>query len=124
MSVLTAFTTPSGDEMVVLSRADFDALTTAVEDAEDVRLYDLAMQALASGDEELMPFEMVKRLTAGENPVRVWRKHRNLTIAALAASAGISAAYLSQIETGVREGTIGSFKRLAEALNVTVDDLI
>lgn len=36
-------------------------------------------------------------------PIRAWRKHRRLTVSALADQADISQAYLSQIESGKRE---------------------
>ncbi len=64
------------------------------------------------------------RMVAGESPVRAWREQRGLTMAALAERAGIAQPYLSQIETGKRDGTAQTMKKLAEALNVTVDDLI
>ncbi|MDO8378298.1 helix-turn-helix domain-containing protein [Phenylobacterium sp.] len=56
--------------------------------------------------------------------MKLWRQHRGLTQAALAAMADLSEGYLSQIETGKRDGTVESYKRIAEALGVTVDDLI
>ena len=50
------FTTPKGDEMVVLPKADYDALLAAAhviaeanEDAADVAAYDAAMAYLAAG---------------------------------------------------------------------------
>ena len=49
---------------------------------------------------------MVDRILNGENLVRVWREHRGLTVSALAQMAGIAQPYLSQIETGKREGTL------------------
>lgn len=107
-----------------MSRAEFDRLKAAAEDAPDVRAYDRAKAALASGEEELIPADLVDRMLAGESPVKVWRQHRGLTQAALAAMADLSEGYLSQIETGKRDGTVESFKRLAEALGLTVDDLI
>lgn len=118
------FTSPSGDEMVVISRAEFDRLKGAAEDAADLRAYDRAKAALASGEEELIPADMLDRMLAGESPVKLWRQHRGLTQAALAAMADLSEGYLSQIETGKRDGTVESFKRIAEALGLTVDDLI
>ncbi|MES2344250.1 MAG: helix-turn-helix transcriptional regulator [Pseudomonadota bacterium] len=90
----------------------------------EVRAYDRAKAALASGEEELIPADLVDRMLAGESPVKVWRQHRGLTQAALAAMADLSEGYLSQIETGKRDGTVESFKRIAEALGLTVDDLI
>ena len=46
------------------------------------------------------------------------------TAAALAKKAGIASAYLSQIETGKREGTVETYRKLASALGITLDDLI
>jgi transcriptional regulator with XRE-family HTH domain len=42
----------------------------------------------------------------------------------LAERAGIAQPYLSQIETGKREGTLQTMKKIADALKLTVDDLI
>lgn len=44
-------------------------------------------------------------------------------LVALAAAAGISAAYLSQIEGGRREGTLSTMAAIARALGVRLDDL-
>lgn len=99
-------------------------LTRRDRPKRDVRAYDRAKAALASGEEELIPADMLDRMLAGESPVKAWRQHRGLTQAALAAMADLSEGYLSQIETGKRDGTVESFKRLAEALGLTVDDLI
>jgi len=78
---------------------------------------------LAKGEEEAIPAEFAKRLIAGESPVRVWREYRGVSQQDLAAKAGVSAAYLSQIESGAREGRIAAMRRLADALNVSLDDL-
>ncbi len=124
MKAPTVFTTPNGDEMVLLSRAAFDLLVATSEEGRDVLAYDLAKEALESGEEERLPAEMVSRLVGGEHPVRIWRQHRGLSIAALASRVGLSEGYVSQIETGKRDGTIDAFKRFAEALRVSVDDLV
>ncbi len=63
------------------------------------------------------------RLLAGDNPVRVWREFREMTAQRLAEIAGISSGYLSQIESGRRDGTLGTMRVLANALGVTLDDL-
>jgi transcriptional regulator with XRE-family HTH domain len=41
----------------------------------------------------------------------------------LAEATGLAAPYISQLETGKREGTIETFKKLAEALRVDIDDI-
>ena len=78
---------------------------------------------LSVGVEELIPASVVNAILDGGNPVRIWRGHRGLSGRALAQAAGISPSYLSQIETGKREGPLNVMKRLAEALNITLDDL-
>ena len=94
------------------------------EDAVDIAAFQNFKKRLAAGEEELIPTEMVMRLVAGESPLRVWREHRGLSMAALAERAGIAQPYLSQIETGKRDGTAQTMKKLAQALDVTVDDII
>lgn len=123
MGKVQSFKAPDGTEMVVLSRADFDALREAAEDAADAAAAARAEARLAAGEDELVPWEMSKRLSAGENPIRVWREHRGLTISALAEAAGISQPYLSEIEAGKRDGTVKTLAAVARALRVSLDDL-
>lgn len=63
------------------------------------------------------------RIDECHSTVLAWREHRGLTQAQLARSASISKAYLSQIETGVRRGSVKSLKALAVALQVPLDVL-
>lgn len=81
-------------------------------------------ERLSSGEEELIPSEIVDRLLSGENRLRVWREHRGLTVRALAERAGLAQPYLSQIETGRREGTVETYRKLAGALSLSLDDLL
>jgi DNA-binding XRE family transcriptional regulator len=79
---------------------------------------------LAAGEEELLPAAMVKRFLASENRLRVWRDHRGLPAVALAQRAGIALLFVTQIETGKREGTVETMRKLASALSITIDDLV
>ncbi|MBS1164134.1 MAG: transcriptional regulator, family [Proteobacteria bacterium] len=117
-------TTPSGERMVVIPEADYERLVSTAEDAADRAAVADFRHRLAAGEEELVPDEIAGRLLSGDNPVRVWREHRGLTISALAAQAGIGQPYLSEIETGKKEGGIGTMKKLAAALGVAIDDLV
>jgi DNA-binding XRE family transcriptional regulator len=117
-------TTPNGERMIVLSEAEYERLVDRLEDAEDIATIRRFEQKLAAGEEEMIPAEYVYRMLDGENPVAVWREYRGLTAKALAEAAGITQAYLSQIETGKRDGTVGTMKKIAEALKVTIDDLV
>ena len=117
-------TTPKGERMVVLPEAEYLRLLGEIEDNEDRAAVHLFRERLASGEEELLPSAMVDAILSGESRVRVWREHRGLTAAALAKEAGIASAYLSQIETGKREGTVETYRKLAWALGITLDDLL
>ena len=124
MTEIVRFKTPSGDDMVMLPAAAYDQLVAASENADDVAAYDRVKRQLAAGEEEAIPSGMADRLLAGENRVKVWREHRGLTSAELAAKAGIGQGYLSQIETRKRNGTMATIRKIASALDISVGDLI
>jgi len=115
---------PSGERMVVLPEADYAALIERLEDAEDIASATAVRERIKRGEEELVPARVVERLIGGENPITVWREYRGMTISALAEKAGLSQSYLSQIESGKREGKVTMLARLARALAVDLDDLV
>jgi DNA-binding XRE family transcriptional regulator len=117
-------TSPSGDRLAVIPLSEYERLVEAAENAADIAAYDEVKRKLAAGEDELIPDEVAGRLIAGENKIRVWREHRRMTAAALADAAGISTPYLSQIESGKRDGSIDVMKRIAKALRMTMDDLV
>ena len=110
-------------EYVVLPWLDYQALLEAAADALDGARIHAFQQKLASGEEETVPAAVVDALLAGANPVKVWREYRGLTQDALATQAGISKAYLCQIETGKRTGAMKTLRAVAESLGLSVDDL-
>jgi DNA-binding XRE family transcriptional regulator len=104
----------------------YETYLRLVEDAEtlqDVRDYDAAKAAIERGEEELIPGELVYAILDGENPIKAWREHRGMTQQQLAEAVGISAPYLSQIETGKRSGAIEVLKAIAKALHLSLDDI-
>ena len=124
MNKPVSFKTPSGDDMIILPRSEYEALTEYADMLTDIAAYDAFKEKLANGEEELIPSEFVNRILDGENPIRVWRDLRGLSAKDLALACGISAAYLSEIENGHKEGSITVLKKLAEALNVSLEDLV
>jgi predicted transcriptional regulator len=110
-------------EYAVLPYETYLRLVEDAEMLEDIRDYDAAMQTIADG-EELVPAEVVYALLDGGSPIRVWREHRGLSQAELAAKVGISPSYLSQLESGKRTGTAEVLAAVAAALNLMLDDLI
>ena len=115
-------------EIVTLTRAEYEALIERLEDAEDLAAVAAAeAREAALGKEKVranyLPIELVRRLSAGEHPVRVWRAHRRLSREALATAAGIAASYLSEIETRRKPGSFSALAKLAAALRISLDDL-
>jgi DNA-binding Xre family transcriptional regulator len=121
---IVTFTSPSGDEMVVVPAEDYRSLVDAAEMTADVAAFDEMKRKIASGEEEFLSSEVVDRLLGGENRILVWREYRGLSAKMLAEAAGITQAYLSQLETGKRDGTVGTMKKIAAALKVDLDDIV
>lgn len=112
------------NQMVTITREEYDRLREAAEDLADLQAYDRAKAALDTGEEELIPADSVERILDGENPVRVFRDLRGLTQKDLAEASGVNRVYIAEIETGKKRGSANALKALAEALRVSVDDLI
>ena len=110
-------------EWAVIPYPEYQKLLDAVSMLEDIRAYDDAKAKLQAG-EETIPSKVVYALVDGENPIRVWRDYRGLTQQQLAEKAGISKPYLSQLESGKRNGTTEVLSKLAEALQVSLEDLV
>lgn len=124
MNKVQFITTPGGEELALLPRADFERLLDEAEMLEDIRLYDEAMRRLGSGEDELVPSEIVERILDGENKVRVWREFRQFTLDETAKRAGISDARLAAIEAGSGAATLKELQALAPVLKVDVEDLL
>ena len=111
-------------EWAVLPYEEYLHLVEQAEMLEDIRDYDAAKAAIERGEEELIPSEVVFAILDGENPIKVWREFRGLTQQQLAEAVGISKPYLSQIETGKRSGTTEVLATIANALHVSIDNLV
>jgi DNA-binding XRE family transcriptional regulator len=97
--------------------------TELVEKAEmldDIKAFDLSF----ANNDELLPAEIVYRLLDGEDTLKVWREHRGMTQTGLAKQAGLTQPTIAQIETGQRAGTTDIFRKLANVLNVDIDDIV
>ena len=103
------------------TRAEYEALLARVEDLEDALVLRNAVARGPTAD--ALPVELVERMLAGEHPVRIWREHRRFTARTLAAKAKVDPAYLSQIETGKKPGSVKALKALARVLGVDLQDV-
>lgn len=112
---------PSGEDMVVLPRSEYEALIhaaeEAAEDAADVAAYDAAMADPLGL--ELMPQPitdaMLKQHVSLLKAIRLWRE---LGQQEVAASAEISQGFLSDLENRKRKITPDIARRLAKALDI------
>ena len=76
---------------------------------------------VSTGSASDLPADILDALTARQdNPVKILRKHFKLTQKQLAARAGISRPYLTEIETGKKDGSIRAMRSIAEVLGVSV----
>lgn len=110
-------------EWAVIPFKDYQKLINDSEMLMDVKAYDDAKKAIAEG-EEIVPSEVTFRIIDGENPLKVWREYRKLTQKQLVDKVGVSKAYLSQIESRKRKGTIEVLSSIAIALDLTLEDII
>jgi DNA-binding XRE family transcriptional regulator len=116
-------------DTVTVSRGDWTQLLSELQDAQDRaavverRRHEAARGKQAARGNYLTDRE-VRRLLDGESPVKVWREKRGRSQRELATAAGVSAAYLAEIETGRKPGSAAALARLAEALHVQIEDLV
>ncbi len=108
-------------EYAVVPIDEYRRMVASLEESADLAATDRALRENEAGD--TVPGEVVHAILDGAPPLRAWRRHRGLTLDALAARVGVSKGYLSQIENGRKSGTLDLVRRLAAALDVTLDDL-
>jgi hypothetical protein len=111
-------------EVAILPRKDYEALVAkAAETDEDkgtVRLVKLARDSIVAGA-PLLPKNIVDRLANGDNPIRALREWRDLTQLYLSFKTGLSQGYISDLETGRRDGTTAALRLIADVLKVPLD---
>src|ERR1700724_3059766 len=111
-------------EVAILPRKEFEALAAkareADEDVSTARLVARARREIAAGM-PLVPKDVVDRICAGENALRVVRKWRGKTQLYISQKANIGQGYISDLESGRRRGTTAALKRIADALKVPLD---
>ena len=98
----------------------------ADEDRGTARLVAQARDAIGAGAPAL-PKSVVDRLANGENPVRVIRvirDWRDVPQTYLSFKTGLSQGYISDVETGRRNGTTAALRLIADVLKVPLDLLV
>lgn len=102
---------------VVIPIDEWRAINTALEDRTDAA----AVRAFLKAPSETFPDSLAAALLGGAHPVKMFRKHRAMTQAQLAAAIGTSPVYISQIERGERRAGRKLLHKLSRALGVEID---
>ena len=121
------FQKTSRGEVAILPRKDYEDLVARAAEGDEnkgtARLVALAREEVAAGA-PLLPKQVADRLADGENPVRVLREWRDKPQEYIAFKTGLSQGYISDIETGRRDGTAAALRLIADALKVPLDLLV
>jgi len=124
MSIPQIIRTPGGEELVVLPRAEYEALLEraehGAENADDAAIYDARKAELANGGIVLPP-DVTAAILRGETRLKAIRNWRDVTQLHLSFKTGMSQGYLSDLESGRRTGTPETIAKLAQALNVPLE---
>jgi hypothetical protein len=124
MADVQTLRTASGEELVVLSREDYEALVAlaseAAEDEDDVAMYDARKAEMATGGETPLPQPIGAALLRGDSLLKAIRRWRGVSQTALAERTGIGQGCLSDLERRRRSGTPETFEKLAAALDVPI----
>ncbi|WP_137132318.1 helix-turn-helix transcriptional regulator [Rhizobium sp. FY34] len=119
MHKIQIITASNGEEMVVLPKADYDAMMAALNsDAEDddVAIYDARKAELEA--EGLLPAEVTIAILRGDHRIKALRMSRGLTQQQLATKTGLGQGFLSDLENGRRNVTDAVAQSLSTILGV------
>ena len=108
------------NETVTISTAEYERLISAAEDLADLQ----AVEASKADQKDGVYSEFVKRMLDGESLLKLWREHRGLSQTALSKLSGVNRIQIGDIENRGQTGSITTLKKLANALDIQVDDLI
>ena len=111
-------------ETVTIPKVEYDRLCATADDMADLQAVLSIRARLDAGIEELVPAAVADRLIDGENPLRVWREHRGISQSALARASGTSRVQIVDIEAGRANGSVRTLRALADALGISLDDLV
>ena len=111
----------NSQKFVLVPIEQYDQLLADLEMLKDIRDF----RSAKAVDEKTFPAEVINRLILNEeNPIKVYREYRELTQKQLADKVGIQRAFLAEIETGRKSGSIKTLKAIAEGLDVDLMSIL
>ena len=105
-------------ETITVSRVEYEALVARNCELEEY------VAALEADDGSRIPHPVALSIIRGDSPLAAFRSYRGLTLRQLADATGVAASYISEIERGIKPGSISALARLADALGARVDVLV
>lgn len=117
MSIQT-IKTEAGEELVVMSRRDYDTLLARAGDDDAEDRMTLIIAAEARGETPL-PESVSTAVLNGDSLLKALRRWRGLTQEQLAKASGINQGYLSELESGAKTGSPETLQKLGAALDVS-----
>jgi Helix-turn-helix len=114
-------------EVAILPRREYEALAAKAREAEEdfgtARLVARARKEIAAGM-PLIPKQVIDRIARGENALRVLREWHGQTQLSISHKTNIGQGYLSDLESGRRQGTTAALKKIANVLGVPLDLIV
>lgn len=95
-------------------------LQSLAEDDQDIQDFDKAVNEAT----EFFPQHILDTIFDGGNAIATFRNYRDMTQEQLSKATGLSRAYIAQIETDKKTGSIETLKKIAHVLNVDIELLI
>ena len=114
--------TPNGEELVVLSREDYDALIAARDEAEeelaDIQTLDQRLAEAGACTEPPLPAAVTGLLLRGHTRIAALRLWRGLDRGQLGSKVGATEPLIARLEVGDEPVDADLARKLADALNV------
>ena len=108
------------NDMITIPVEDYARLMEAAEDLADIQ----AVADYKADPKPGVPSEFVARMLAGESLLKLWREHRGYSQNELGKISGVNRIQIGDIEDRGKTGSVMTLKKLADALNIQIDDLL
>ena len=82
------------------------------------------LAAIDADDGVRVPHEVALAIMDGKRPILAFRNYHSVTLQDLSERTGLAVSYLSEIERGIKQGSISALTRIARALGTTIDALV
>ncbi len=111
-------------QLLQIANANIDNFAQMQQDIQDIADAETAWAEYIENPDQHIPNETFYKVLDGGNPIRVYREWRKLTVKDLSAKTGLAENVIYSMENGNRIGKVDAYSKIADALNVTMDDIV